>query len=329
MQSLDIKSSQTRVDKLRKFIKRIMILFLVAFSCFNTSFAEQTKTIPIFVLDYLGSSAGENAPKIGRQYYTGFESIDEFKNFYIVPQNQLSSTTQDLSNEVPGSGNFSHKAIINEKNAIIENENTNHRAYPTFQFEKTSIGILKGSVLVEFSVWADFKLSDLQDLNWFSLATFTSYSDQYWYRSYLINIDANYKIHLMHVPQQGQVIHDIYQSQSVIFPMKKWVKITAYIDYLSSNRFNSPFIAVWQDGNLISVARFDNRIDLISALKMENRPKCLDGLPVNGTIEQAENLCGLVFTDGLAQAHFGLYAPPGLASGTIFNDDLTISEIIH
>ena len=47
-------------------------------------------------------------------------------------------------------------------------------------------------------------------------------------------------------------------------------------------------IATWQDGTLTSAARIEGG---------------------TGTLEQA---------------HFGLYAPPDLLAGTVFNDDLTI-----
>jgi hypothetical protein len=45
------------------------------------------------------------------------------------------------------------------------------------------------------------------------------------------------------------------------------------------------------------------------------------------SIVQAEQMCGATYVGGLAQAHGGLYAPPGIASGTVYNDDLTIEEV--
>lgn len=312
---------------MRKTIKLILFLWFVTLLFSNTAAAQKTAEIPGYVLSFLGT--GQKNLRIGKQYFTSFETVDEFKGFYIAPQNHKDSATHDLSKEQTVSGNLSHKAWMYKKNTVIAGENTNHRAYPTFQFNKTSMGILKGALLVEFWVWADILLKPNSDSRWFSLATFTSYSDKYWYHSYLINVDSRYIVHLMHVPHNAMAVHDIFQTSSIALPRKQWVKITAYIDYLSDNKFASPFIAVWQDGNLVSSSRFDNRIDLNAALQSPNRPRCLDGLPKNATIEQAEQICGLTFTSGLAQAHFGLYAPPGLGSGVIYNDDLTVSEILR
>lgn len=310
-----------------KTVKLSVFIWFIASFYSNTALAQKTSIIPSYVLSFLGT--GQKNLTIGKQYYTSFETVNEFKGLYIVPQNYMASSTHDLSKEQLVTGNLSHKAWIYKKNSVIANKNTNHRAYPTFQFDKTSLGVIKSAVLIEFWVWADITLNHNSNSSWFSLATFSSYSDQYWYHSYLINVDSNYRVHLMHVPHNAMSVHDIYQTQAISLPKKQWVKMTAYIDYLSDNKFASPFIAVWQDGNLVSAARFDNRIDLNAALKLPSRPPCLDDLPKNATIEQAEQICNLTFTNGLAQAHFGLYAPPELGSGVIFNDDLTVSEILR
>jgi len=309
-----------------KFRVLYLSLFVITFA--GTCFADQTREIPKFVIDFLELPTLAPQPKIGKQFYTSFETIEEFKPFYIVPQNNQNTATHDLVDNPRFVGNHAHEAHIYGSNDVSSTENTNHRAYPTFQFAKTPMGILTGAVFVEFEVWADIELSHRENASWFSLATFTSYDDQYWYRAYLINVDANYNIHLMHVPHHGQSIHDIYQTTSIALPKKQWARISTYIDYTTKNRFNSPFIAVWQDGVLVSAARFDNRVDLITAFMSNNRPKCLNGLSTATPIADAEIACGLNFTNGLAQAHFGLYAPPLLDSGQILNDDLTVSEVL-
>jgi len=77
-----------------------------------------------------------------------------------------------------------------------------------------------------------------------------------------------------------------YQTSTLKFPMKQWVKLTIALHF---DR-NHGYAKVWQDDQLVSSAEV----------------KRGDGL----------------FT----QAHFGLYAPPSLSSGVIYNDDLIIKE---
>lgn len=306
--------------------KHFTLMFALMIFC-HVSYAEQTKSIPKFVIDFLGENTDADTLRIGKQFYTSFESISDFNGFYIVPIINQGTATQSLSNDQRVSGELAHKAFIYGTNTVSMTENTNHRAYPTIQLAKTKTGILTDAVLIEFSVWADFDLRKVENESWFSLATFTSYDDQYWYRAYLINVDADYRVHLMHVPNHDEVIYDIYQTDSVSLPRKKWAKITAYIDYTSANKFKSPFISVWQDGELVSAARFNDRVNLVDAFKNPNKPACLSGLSADSPVDVAEKACHLNYVHGLAQAHFGLYAPPLLGSGTIYNDDLTISEI--
>jgi hypothetical protein len=77
-----------------------------------------------------------------------------------------------------------------------------------------------------------------------------------------------------------------FQTTSVSFPMQTWVKLTVCLDFHSTNGYAK----VWQDDVLVSAADVNGG---------------------NGT---------------LPQAHFGLYAPPSLSSGVVYNDDLTIWE---
>jgi hypothetical protein len=305
------------VSRLRPMLA--LILALLALSCVA---ARAAAPVPRYVQEFVGQGALVK----GREFSTSFESVAEFSKFYIVPQNHRRSSNHDLSSEERVSGQLSHKAWIYAGNPVSDTENTNHRAYPTVQFAKSALGIVKTAVLVEFWVWADIDLARSQGRSWFSLATFTSYDDIQWYRSYLINVDADYRVHLMHVPTQGESAADIVKRAPISLPRRKWARITAYIDYGRSNRFQSPFIAVWQDGVVVAASRFSDRISLDHVPK-RSRPVCLrgwDGL----SLDQAETLCNLRYVGGLAQAHFGLYAPPLLTSGTIFNDDLSVAEVL-
>ena len=312
------------MNKIRLFISLISIVLIGT----TSSFADETKEVPYYVTKFL--ELKNTDLYIGKQYFNGFESLADFKNQYIVPQNYKGTSSHDLSKENARFGKFSHKAWIYGTNPVVTGENTNHRAYPAFQFSKTPEGVFMNRVLVEFWVWADFNIMNSPNKNWISLATFTSYNDNRWSRAYLINVDHNNFVHLMHVPNNEEHIEDIYQTHSLRLPMKKWVKITSYIDYTTANRFSSPFIAVWQDGELVSAARFNPRLNLSVDLHVHKGwvlPKCLNGVNDYSPIDIVEKNCGLDYTGGLAQAHFGLYAPPKLSSGKIYNDDLTVSEI--
>ena len=75
----------------------------------------------------------------GRVFSTSFESVGDFAGFYIVPQNYMGTTSHDLSTEQVRSGTYAHKAWIYGANPPPPpGGNTNHRGYPTVQFQKTA-----------------------------------------------------------------------------------------------------------------------------------------------------------------------------------------------
>jgi len=94
---------------------------------------------------------------------------------------------------------------------------------------------------------------------------------------------------LVHVPNQGQQAY-IYQvaDPSLKYPYKEWVQIDVYLDFSQT----SGYAKVWQNGVLVSHARVE----------------------------------GGQYT--LAQAHFGLYAAAAVPSGTVYNDKLSIREVV-
>ncbi len=78
-----------------------------------------------------------------------------------------------------------------------------------------------------------------------------------------------------------------FQTKSVKFPFRQWVKLSAELHFDK----NDGYARVWQNDVLVSEA----------------------------PVRRGNGL----FT----QAHFGLYAPPSLSAGVIYNDDLKIMEI--
>ena len=286
-------------------------------SAVSTPVPDATKT-------YVAQYAGTSDFTITKKYETGFESLNDFTGFFIMPQNYLGTTSHDMTATVKYSGNFSHYAWMYGTNAVTPGVNTNHRGYPTVQLHKYSTGTMQGMVFCEFMVKLNMTLYNEADKGWFSFATFCSYSDDLWQRVYLVNLDYDYHVHLMHVPGQTQNVCDI-PTTTKTFPMNQWVKLSILIDYTAENEYSSPYIKVWQDGELVSAARFNPRVDP-NTVSPALWPECLnswDGI----SIDDAETLCGLTYTGGLAQAHFGLYAPPLLSSGEVWNDNLIIMEL--
>ena len=201
---------------------------------------------------------------------------------------QTSLTHYELSSDVVHSGATSIKAWVTGANsANIEPDGPNHRGYPTMQLYKRPGGC-GTPCLVSLWVWADIPTDHGE---WYQIATLSPSATDIWLPSQLVNVGSEGYLHTMHVPTQGLAEHQ-YQRTDIAFPQQQWVKVDIIIDY----RSGGGAIAVFQDGVLISAARID------------------------GT--QGANGGG-----ALNQAHFGMYAPPSIASGVIYNDDLVIAEL--
>ena len=237
------------------------------------------------------ASATSIAP--GRMFSTSFESVADFDGFYIVPQDHMGTASHDLSSERVHSGTYAHKGWIYGVNPpSTPFVNNNHRAYPTVQLHKTPGGGYACPCFVEFYAWLDMPLDEPGE--WFSFATLArSTSDSYW-NAVTVNVSAPNPapgttaggvLHLMHVPSAG-LREPTFQTSTIVFPMRQWVRISIYIDLDPANGEAK----AWQDGQLVSAA------------------------PVTGGNGKLE------------QAHFGLYAHPGIGSGVVYNDDLLIIE---
>ena len=228
----------------------------------------------------------------GRVFTSSFEAVSEFAGFYIAPQNYL-GTSHDLSTEQVRTGTYSHKGWIYEANPPSTPGVSNaHRGYPTVQLFKTPGGSYVCPCEVTLHVWLDVPLDVPGE--WFSFATFTSSATDDWIPVFGANVSpAN--------PAPGTTAGDVvylmhvpnqgerlptFQTSTILFPMRQWVELKFYLDMDPVHGEAK----VWQDGQLVSTALVNGG---------------------NGT---------------LAQAHFGMYAAPELASGVVYNDDLEIRE---
>ena len=302
--------------------------------------------------DYIRRLTGLDT-MITNRFSSGFESIDQFlakensfltENFYITPQEHTylddegrpsytDHTRHELTDLNVLEGRFAHKAwITGQSNIEIPGKNTNHRGYPTVEFHKTILeeGTVNGRVFLEFWVWLD-EFGTLQEGDWVSLATLSSYADTTWPQVQLLNIDHQGRLHLMHVPNQGEKVQSILEPDLRV-PMRQWVKLSLLIDYTDANSYHSPYISVWQNETLVSIAKFNPRIERSMLVNLKysglDQAGCLSGWDEHmDSIADAEQACGLIYKGGLSQLHLGLYAPPHLTSGVVYNDKLSIFEL--
>jgi len=78
-----------------------------------------------------------------------------------------------------------------------------------------------------------------------------------------------------------------FQTDTIKFPMRQWVELTVLLHFDAKNGY----ARVFQNRELVS----------------------------SGPVRRGDGW--------LTQAHFGLYAPPSMTEGVVFNDDLVITEI--
>ncbi|MDQ3274541.1 MAG: hypothetical protein M3Q39_05790 [Actinomycetota bacterium] len=274
-------------------------------------------------VEELEAQIGESGLSLRRTVAFGFESEAEFGDFYVTPSPHLGTTRHERSTEA-FTGGSSHHAWIEGTNPVVAGENTNHRGYPTVQFQKTAGGPLQGVVLIEFMAWLDIELKARANQEWFSFITTTSYADDSWPRTVLFNLDPDRLARLMHVPGQLQRTIDLFEGDAG-YPLREWVRISMLLDYTSVNAAGGPYAKVWLDGQAVSAARFNPRIDPLG-VDRALWPACLDGWDEQ-SVETAEALCGLEYAGGLAQVHLGMYAPPLISSGDVYNDELYFYEL--
>jgi hypothetical protein len=251
------------------------------------------RVIALIILLLLTSSCANNKDIIfqnNRVFISSFESASEFSDFYIVPQNTYDSD-HELSTEMAISGSYSHKAWITAPRAG-NNDGViylPHRAYPTIQLYKTTMGSFVTPCIITYYAYLDITLIDRppgQIDDWFSFATLSPDKSDNWVRTILVNITPDNFLRLVHVPDQGKQEY-IYQNTTLQYPYREWVKISIYIDLSADDGYAK----VFQNGTLVSHAVVNGG---------------------NGLLEQA---------------HFGLYSSAATSVGTIFNDDLEIREV--
>ena len=254
------------------------------------------------VLDGLGIPDLGGA-SMGRTFTTSFEDRADLAGFYETPQTAL--THHEVTTSLAHTGTHAEKGWVTGAGALgVEPDGPNHRGYPAIQLHKLdgAAGGFTAPTLVQFWVWLDVSLQRGQ---WFSFATFTHDASDRWEHVVTVNLDPAGYVDIFHVPLHGQ--NDLaLQRTDVAFPMRSWVRLTAYVD-LTEQR---GALAVWQGSTLIAAGRVDPRVD-----------------PTVQGVRDRTGLPPSQVTYRLEQAHFGLYAPPDVAAATVYNDDITIAEL--
>lgn len=255
-------------------------------------------SIPTYVQDNL--SRGEFV--IDETLTFPHASLDEFDGFYITPTPRYSSHEHELTSEV--GRDDTHRAWMYADNTARPESDKNHRAYPTIQIQNIS-GKTEGFnpyALIDFECKVDVDLVDVTDKDWVSLATWETYSDNTWPRATLLNIDKDYGYHLQHLHQTG----DSHPATGrVTMTQGAWTRIVILLCFERHPGASlDSWVYAWADGTLVAQSSWTNRY--------------------SGATEAANSITHF---GGLTQFHAGLYAPPALDDGQVWNDNLYISQL--
>ncbi len=252
------------------------------------------KTLLILLLVVNLSSCGKKTPAPDvttlekKEFTSSFESVADFSGFYLTPQAHKGTTYHELSDSIVHTGMFAHKAWINGANSPSITTNNNHRGYPTVQLQKTPDGVFKTPCYVTLWVWLDMELQE---------NTIGGIDDWFSFATFTDDETDNWEATvLVNLSKEGYVhlMHVPTQGkQEHIFQTTSVAfPQKEWVElkiYLDFSK--DGYVKVWQNGVLVSHANVDKS------------------------------------TNQLAQAHFGMYSPPQMVTGMVFNDDLRIQEV--
>ncbi|MDH5598339.1 MAG: hypothetical protein OEY34_04395 [Cyclobacteriaceae bacterium] len=233
------------------------------------------------------SCSKENPLK--RTFTSSFENVSDFDGFYITPQGHLNSSFHDLSDSIVFTGSLAHRAWIKGSNPpSTSTVNNNHRGYPTVQLYKTSGGSFTTPCYITFKVWLDMPLQASQNGGENDWFSFATFSDDETDGwARTILVNLSYDGHL-HLQHVPNQGQQQYIFQTSTVVFPQKEWVEVKV-YLDFGK--GKYAKVWQNGVLVSHAHIEN------------------------------------INNQLSQAHFGLYAPPQIESGVVFNDELIIEMV--
>jgi hypothetical protein len=240
----------------------------------------------------LGSCAKDSpvpTPVSKQKFESSFEFISDFDGFYITPQGEKGTTFHELSDSIVHSGKFAHHAWVDGANPPSSaTVNNNHRGYPTVQFQNTKNGSFQTPCYITLWVWVDMDLQPSSTGGEDDWLSFATFTDD--------ETDLWRNTVLVNLSHDGFVhlMHvptqgkQEYTYQNTSLVFPQKEWVELKI-YLDFRE--NGYAKVWQNGTLVSHAKVSKG------------------------------------TNKLAQAHFGLYCPPQMTSGHVYNDDLQIIEV--
>jgi hypothetical protein len=224
-----------------------------------------------------------------KEFTSSFETENDFNGFYITPQGYKGTSFHELSRAFVHSGEFAHKAWIEGANPpSTAGINNNHRGYPTIQFSKTSEDAFQTPCYITIWVWLDMTLQASNTDGEADWFSFATFTDD--------DTDNWKRTVLVNLSQDGFVHLQHVPNQGEQRYIFQTTSLTfpqkEWVElkiYLDFRE--NGYAKVWQNGELVSYANLKN---------LNNK---------------------------LSQVHFGMYAPPQIKSGIIYNDDLLIKEV--
>ena len=223
-----------------------------------------------------------------RSFTTSFEDVADFDSFYLTPQGHLGTTYHELSDVVVHSGEYAHRSWITGANPpSTSSENNNHRGYPTVQLQNTPMGSFESPVYITFWVWLDMSL-EAHEAGEDDWFSFATFTDD--------TSDSWSRTVLVNLSHDGfvhlQHVPRQGQQEHVYQTTSLLFPQREWVELRVFLDFtNDGYAKVWQNGELVSHAN----------------------------VERTKNR--------LSQAHFGMYCSPQIASGVVYNDDLSIEMV--
>ena len=249
--------------------------------------------ILMFLVGVFSTSCNKDTIEINnnkkKEFISSFETAEDFYGFYLTPQGYLGTTFHELSDSIVHSGTYSHKAWISDANPPSTTLiNNNHRGYPTIQFQNTTEGVFKTPCYITIWVWLDME---------FNKNTTGEDNDWFSFATFTDDETDNWSRTVLVNLNHNGIVHLQHTSgqgqQTNIFQTTSLAfpqKEWVELKVYLDFR-NNGYAKVWQNGELVSHANIEN------------------------------------ITNKLSQAHFGMYAPPQITSGIVYNDDLKIIEV--
>lgn len=244
----------------------------------------------MFVMTGILLFSCEKEDSVKRNFTSSFENVSDFDGFYISPQNYLNTTSHELSDSIAHTGTYSHRAWVYGANPPSTlTTNNNHRGYPTVQLYKTTDGSFQTPCYVTLWVWLDMSLQQASSSDdQDDWFSFATFTD--------VESDSWNRTVLVNLSYDGFVhlMHTTNQGEKDHIFQTTTIKFPQkeWVElkiYLDFS--NDGYAKVWQNGELVSYADIGH---------IKNR---------------------------VAQAHFGMYCPPQIETGEVYNDDLKIEMV--